>query len=224
VGRRRSVKAVLILALLLSSLVFAPGASTAAGYTYFGFEQTKPTTGVAARITPLSLAGNGGQAAVWVGIGDTQSGPNGCPLWLQTGIAAIPSTQPFIYVEWNTGTPCSVTQGQRIEIIRFNAPLNTVYRFAIVEDIARRNVWQVWVNGQVVKTVYLPYSRNLDAQVIAESYGGGQVKALFSQARVAHRSGGGWKVMRRDATFQSGTFKAKLNSDNSWLASNIGLP
>jgi hypothetical protein len=171
-------------------------ATSAAGYSYAGHQATHRGHGVRATITPTrSPRVSAGHVAGWVGVGGPGQGPNGEDLWMQVGIAAVPGTAPFTYVEIKRGS-----RAPQLMIVEEGLATGRPHRLAVLEMGGRPGWWRAWVNGHAVtKPVKLPGSNGRFAPIAtAESWNGGDGSCnsfafRFERVSVSYGGGGSWR-------------------------------
>lgn len=170
--------------------------ANAAGYSYAGHQATHRGHGVRATITPLRAPRvTAGHVAGWIGVGGPGLGPNGEDLWMQAGVAAVPGTAPFSYVEIKRGS-----RAPQLLIVEEGLAAGRARRLAILEMGGRPGWWRAWVDGQAVtEPVHLPGSSERFAPVAtAESWNGGEEVCntfafRFERVSVSYGGGGSWR-------------------------------
>ena len=136
-----------------------------------------------------------GHVAGWAGIGGPGQGPSGEDLWMQVGIASVPGTAPFTYVEIKRGS-----EAPELRIVEEGLVTGRPHRVAVLEMGGRPGWWRGWVDGQAVtEPVKLPGSSGRFAPIVtAESWNGGDDSCnsfafRFERVSVSYGGGGSWR-------------------------------
>lgn len=163
--------------LSMSVALIAPARGSAApacgqsGYSYAGLLSTRSRSGVAAKITPISLPiVRGGHVAAWVGVGGEGLGRGGADEWLQAGLSAKPGTGIALYYE--LALP---GLEPRYVMLKGHVQPGRSYQLAVVESRTRPGSWRVLVNDRpATRFIALPGSHGVWRPVVtAESWDGG---------------------------------------------------
>jgi hypothetical protein len=188
-----------------SSSSCGSGSHGSAGYAYAGLESARVSSGVRATITALRAPSvKAGHAAAWIGVGGPKAGANGETMWLQVGIAALPSTPTMVYAEITRpgGDPIFLPLVQNVQV-------GESHRLAVLEMSRRPGVWRVWVDGKpATDPVVLDGSHRAWKPIAtAESWNGGVATCngfgfRFERVGSARALGGSWHTFEPGFTFQ----------------------
>lgn len=181
------------------------GANGSAGYAYAGFQATGVSSGVRATIAATRVPSvRAGHAAAWIGVGGKGAGPRGETMWLQTGVATLPSTPSMIYAE--------ITRAGREPVflpLLENVQVGERHRLAVLEMNRRPGVWRVWVDGKpATDPIVLPGSHRIWKPIAtAESWNGGVANCngfgfRFERVGIARSLGGSWRAFAPGYTFR----------------------
>jgi hypothetical protein len=178
------------------------------GYTYAGHQATHRGHGVRATITALEAPRvRAGHVAGWVGVGGPGQGPNGEDAWIQAGIASVPGTAPFSYVE--IARPGS--EHPELRIVEEGLAPGRPHRFAVLEMGRRPGWWRVWIDGQpMTEPISLPGSHGrwapiATAESFAESPSACNAFSFrFEGVAVSYGGGGSWRPFVSGTRFLDG--------------------
>jgi hypothetical protein len=211
-----------VVAVTVVTSVPAGAACGPSGYAYAGVQGPDRARGISAVLTSLRVpAVENGHVAGWVGVGAPGQGPGGSNEWLQVGLSSLPGTGNRLYYEVvRPGLP------PRYAEIDADVASDRPLRVAVLETVAIRGAWRVWVDGRAVTpAIWLPGSHDaLTAMAMGESWDGGRPSCnryvyRFDRLAVAQAQGGAWSAMRDPAVLADPGYRLERRAQTSFVAS-----
>lgn len=190
------------------------------GYSYAGFQATKPAHGVRADVIAVGRPHvESGHVAAWVGVGGPGQGAGGSDAWIQVGLSAFQGTGSRLYFEVNRPGV-----GPRYTEVRADVAPGSRHRIAVLEVAGRPGWWRVWVDGRPVsKRLYLPGSSGRWRPIAtAETWDGGRRVCnrfvyRFDSLSVAGNRGGSWRRFVNGYRFQDPGYRV-VNQRTGFVA------
>jgi hypothetical protein len=192
------------------------------GFAYAGVQGPARSHGISAVLTSLHVpAVENGHVAGWVGVGAPGEGPGGSNEWLQVGLNSVPGTGNRLYYE-------VVRPGLPTRYVEVDADVasDRPLRVAVLETVAVRGAWRVWVDGRAVTPpIWLPGSHGaLTSMAMGESWDGGRPSCnryvyRFEGVSVAQAQGGSWSTVRDPAVHADPGYRLERRAQGSFVAS-----